>query len=358
MNNPDARLEHWQRGFQMFEQTPLHLALRANQCEGLVFHLYQQGTTGSHLKAASEIFENRQKIVEMLLKYDADPRFCDQFGNNFLHYAAACGFLEMYSEVAAHSSKFLKLKMDEILSDSVDKTNLSGDTPLILALQLMWDQDESAMIRTIEILYKNGADLSHKNNSGYTSLLIAKMRGLKYVVGYLESYSAKMGVKGEVTQSDTSPAVSGMEKEELFEIVNSYGFDTYGCSRSNVKSTSEYLRKLALLDLGRFSTEYKYKIEEGYDVSNLKHIKVRVHRFSSVRAISKFITTDLELKALFVEKFSDGRVFKEDLCLVCLTDAPEKTFLPCGHEAICEECLGAADFEECPMCKQKIEIIL
>ena len=252
-----------------------------------------------------------------------------------------------------------------MLNKNVDKTNDFGDTPLILALQLMWDQDEAAMVRTIDLLHENGANLSHRNEFGYTPLLIAKMRNLSCVVDCLERLSAKIGIKGEITQCDASPAVSGMEKHELFEIVKSYGFDEYECGLSrhycpqlNIKSTSEYLCKVVLLDLGRFSAEYDKGIETGYDADELKHIKVRLDKFSSVRSISKFITSDPELNTLSVDEFSDGRVFKEELCLVCLTDAPEKTFLPCGHEAICADCLEAADFKECPMCKQKIIIIL
>ena len=232
LDYPDKE-QYYEKEWQMFGQTALHFALRAREYEGDMFHLYKtkklysRETKPWDITAAAEIFENRQKVVETLLKYDADPNICDQFGNNFLHYAAACGFLEFYSEVTVNSSKFLKLKIDKMLSENVDKTNEFGDTSLIFALQLMWDQDESAMIRTIELLHKNGADLSHKNDFGYTPLLIAKLRDLTCVIAYLESFSAKMGIKGETTENDKSPAVSGMDKIQLFEIVKSYGYDKY-----------------------------------------------------------------------------------------------------------------------------------
>jgi len=348
----------------MLEQTPLHLALRASKLEGGWFHPVDTiDNKNSYRAKTSELPENRRKTVELLLKYNADPNICDHFGNNFLHYAAACGFFGEIVDATIESSRFIKIKTDEMLKNSIDKTNEFGDTPLILGLQLMWDQEENVMLKTVSTLHENGANLSHKNDFGYSPLLIAKMRNLKTIIEYLEKHSAKMGIKGEVTLNDQLPSVYGMEKEELFKIVESYGFDKYGCreSRSEQKSTSEYLRKLVMLDLGRFSAEYKW---HGYKAFGLKLIKVRVDRFSSLRSISKFITSVPELRTVFVDKFSNGRVFKEELyvseefCIICLTDAPERTFLPCGHESMCEECIEYADFEKCPICKRKIEIIL
>ena len=43
MDDPSNSLQYWQQGHKMFEQTPLHLALRPSQLEGLLFHTYRPG---------------------------------------------------------------------------------------------------------------------------------------------------------------------------------------------------------------------------------------------------------------------------------------------------------------------------
>ena len=46
------------------------------------------------------------------------------------------------------------------------------------------------------------------------------------------------------------------------------------------------------------------------------------------------------------------KIFKEDQCLICLTNPPNILFCNCGHLCVCEECSKTGEsLEKCPICK-------
>ena len=45
------------------------------------------------------------------------------------------------------------------------------------------------------------------------------------------------------------------------------------------------------------------------------------------------------------------QTFKEDECVICLTNPPNVLFCNCGHIAICIECNKMKSLENCPVCK-------
>ena len=46
--------------------------------------------------------------------------------------------------------------------------------------------------------------------------------------------------------------------------------------------------------------------------------------------------------------------FKEDNCVICLTNPPNILFCNCGHLCVCEECSKTGEsLENCPICKTK-----
>ena len=46
------------------------------------------------------------------------------------------------------------------------------------------------------------------------------------------------------------------------------------------------------------------------------------------------------------------KTFKEDKCVICLTNPPNILFCNCGHLALCVECSKAGEnLENCPICK-------
>jgi len=346
INQPTYNPWFYRKRFCMFEQTPLHFAIRYGRCQGYT------GDSKMMKKSAIQIPKNRDKIVKLLLENGADPELCDEQGNTFLHYVAAHGLVQHYYESKSNSMWF---KFHKLLNNGANKKNNFGDTPLIFALQLNWDQDESRILDTVKRLYFYGANLNCKNDFGYTPLLISKLRNLTSVTSYLVENGAVIG---------------DISKNRLAEIIESYCFDRYpyesGYSHyatNHTKSSCEYLKALANISLGRFSNEYS-GVDLDVEMHENPHLdinqrKIRQRQFSSYANIaSVFIDNDSELKDILMNKISNGRIFKEDVCVVCMTDEAEKTFLPCGHQAVCKGCCAFAGFEECPICKLEIKIIL
>ena len=46
------------------------------------------------------------------------------------------------------------------------------------------------------------------------------------------------------------------------------------------------------------------------------------------------------------------KTFKEDKCVICLTNPPNILFCNCGHQVLCVECSKTGEsLENCPICK-------
>jgi len=48
----------------------------------------------------------------------------------------------------------------------------------------------------------------------------------------------------------------------------------------------------------------------------------------------------------------------EDVCAICMTEAPRGMLVPCRHEAVCVKCIEIGEFDECPICRTKIKFIV
>ena len=52
------------------------------------------------------------------------------------------------------------------------------------------------------------------------------------------------------------------------------------------------------------------------------------------------------------------KTFKEDNCVICLTNPPNVLYYNCGHQVLCEECSKTGEnLEKCPICKTKNTIL-
>ena len=55
---------------------------------------------------------------------------------------------------------------------------------------------------------------------------------------------------------------------------------------------------------------------------------------------------------------NEGNTFKEDKCVICLTNPSNILFCNCGHICVCEECSKTGEsLENCPICKTKNTIL-
>ena len=54
---------------------------------------------------------------------------------------------------------------------------------------------------------------------------------------------------------------------------------------------------------------------------------------------------------------NDEQTFKEDECVICLTDPPNVLFCNCGHLCLCAEYSKIECFDTCPICKTENTIL-
>ena len=53
-----------------------------------------------------------------------------------------------------------------------------------------------------------------------------------------------------------------------------------------------------------------------------------------------------------------GKTFKEDNCVICLTNPPNILYCNCWHQVLCEECSKKVEcLENCPICKTENTIL-
>ena len=55
-------------------------------------------------------------------------------------------------------------------------------------------------------------------------------------------------------------------------------------------------------------------------------------------------------------RINTEKTFKENECVICLTNPPNVLFCNCGHIAICVECDIVKSLKDCPMCKTETTI--
>ena len=54
------------------------------------------------------------------------------------------------------------------------------------------------------------------------------------------------------------------------------------------------------------------------------------------------------------EIVNEEKIFKEDKCVICLTNPSNILFCNCGHICVCEECSKTGEsLEKCPICKNE-----
>ena len=94
--------------------------------------------------------------------------------------------------------------------------------------------------------------------------------------------------------------------------------------------------------------EFIFKIKRSYD-----HLMVLLNEV----AVNQYYTQRNEMiRRLFSDNnkqiINTEKIFKEDECVICLTNPPNILFCNCGHVALCVECSKTGEsLEKCPICK-------
>ncbi|QPC65816.1 hypothetical protein HYE67_008047 [Fusarium culmorum] len=94
-------------------------------------------------------------VVEELLAHEANPELTDSRGRNILHIASTCGHIATFQHIVERYPKLLE-----------QSTTRSGMTPLHLAV--WWGNEQ-----TVKVCLENKADVTVKDNGGWTALMMA-----------------------------------------------------------------------------------------------------------------------------------------------------------------------------------------
>ena len=99
--------------------------------------------------------------------------------------------------------------------------------------------------------------------------------------------------------------------------------------------------------------EFIFKINRSYD-----YLMVLLNEWTANRY---FAQRNVMIRRLFFDNnkqiINAEKTFKEDKCVICLTNPPNILFCNCGHLVLCVECSKTGEsLENCPICKLKTQI--
>ena len=86
-------------------------------------------------------------------------------------------------------------------------------------------------------------------------------------------------------------------------------------------------------------------------------ITVKIYR--SYEYMFTFVITQRHLNPKPKKQIINAeKTFKEDNCVICLTNPPNILYCNCGHQVLCEECSKTGEsLENCPICKTENTIL-
>ncbi|QQR48862.1 ankyrin repeat domain-containing protein [bacterium] len=169
------------RDFRPVPETPLHLAARRGDVEGVTALLKEgadidakQGYDLTPLHYASE--SGHADCVKILLEWHADVDAQDRQHDTPLHRAVLRGYIGCVGKLLESGAY-------------VDGQNSDGKTPLHLAAQ--WGRADD--IATI--LLKHGADVNAESKAGKTPAMLAEKYGHHELAKYLKEVAASLEIK-------------------------------------------------------------------------------------------------------------------------------------------------------------------
>ena len=88
------------------------------------------------------------------------------------------------------------------------------------------------------------------------------------------------------------------------------------------------------------------------------YVYVSIHRsIEYMRALHDERVARINTFVLGTQAHNSGseseQTFKEDECVICLSEPPNVLFCNCGHIATCVECSKIESLEKCPICKNE-----
>lgn len=154
--------------------SPLHLAASHGHIKivhELLKHQRYNSDKGRSIAMMLAAAEGHADVVDQLLRSGVSYMVQDENGNTALHLATQ----RQYPDIV---SQLLEAKLPRTATFSIDSSNNTGWTPLLLAAR-------SGRLLTVRVLLHHKAQLDYVNNDGQTALHVAARFGHSYIVAEL-----------------------------------------------------------------------------------------------------------------------------------------------------------------------------
>ena len=158
----------------------------------------------------------------------------------------------------------------------------------------------------------------------------------------LEIWGAKM----QTTREGLNKDIDNLNKERIM-LVNEYEnlqtkYDTLALQRTEIQAIREGLDE----DKERIMLENEHKdLQTKYDTLALQRAEMQRQR-ESIK--NEFEEIKKKCNDINLTKIID--MVRE--CVICLENAPECVFAPCGHYVCCMNC--SKKFKLCPVCRREV----
>lgn len=249
--------------------------------------------------------KHRDKLVEMLLCYGANPNLQQHEKETALTYAAK------------HSRNLKTNNIIKILLEKGTDPNLRnrhGETALMLAAKY---SNLTSTEATVKILLQNGADPNLKDNKGQTALLSVINNNTNNIVELLLEYGADISITDK--NGDNVLVYAG---------------------KHNRISIVKMLMKHEMIQ--------KEKIKDAPVIDDNIFLNSKV--IESSASVNKQPSKFKFFKKLFSTDKSNIIIYNANDCSICMNNKVDISIIGCGH-CFCNKCIIEVD--KCPNCRKQ-----
>ena len=250
--------------------------------------------------------KHRDKLVEMLLCYGADPNLQQHEKETALTYAAK------YSR-NLKTNNIIKILLEKGVDPNL--RNRHGETALMLAAKY---SNVTSTEATVKFLLQNGADPNLLDNNGHTALMLTVIKeNTDNIVELLLEYGADISI----TDKNGDNVLIYAGKHNRISIV-------------------KMLMKHDMIQ--------KEKIKDAPVIDDNIFLSSKV--IESSASVNKQPSKFKFFKKLFSIDKSNAVIYGANDCSICMNNKVDTSIIGCGH-CFCKKCIIKVD--KCPNCRKQ-----
>eukprot|EP01102_Stenamoeba_stenopodia_P011976 TRINITY_DN3724_c0_g1_i2.p1 TRINITY_DN3724_c0_g1~~TRINITY_DN3724_c0_g1_i2.p1 ORF type:complete len:336 (-),score=82.45 TRINITY_DN3724_c0_g1_i2:14-1021(-) len=258
-----------------------------------------------------------------------------------IHRASSLGhfqYLQRLLELGADVNQFTKNEPER---------NLYSDTPLHIACR-------DGQLKCVELLLKNGADISAKNCWGNQPLHLACYKGYFAVVQRLIAAGCDLNAVNKRRETALHYAVR-YNHYLIAQLLLHHGADKSIANLKN-KAAIDFLKEE--LEVTKYNEKKKDAIQK-----MLRLLEQESWEMPNERLIDDYHSLKAEVERLHseVEELKEKQNEEEEakLCQICCEKEKNSVFVPCGHVTSCLSCSKqiADQGHNCPACRGVIQAV-